>query len=68
MYGDLAPKAVESFVTLATNKGSPTYVGTHIYRAVPGQFLQGGDVEKDNGYGTVSAFGSYFEDDVMGFK
>ncbi|MBE6794819.1 MAG: peptidylprolyl isomerase [Ruminococcaceae bacterium] len=59
-FPENAPKAVESFITLA-KEGK--YDNTIFHRVYKDFMIQGGDYEKHNGTGGKSAFGSAFEDE-----
>lgn len=59
-FPENAPKAVESFTTLA-KEGK--YDGIIFHRVIDNFMIQGGDYEKQNGTGGKSAFGTPFEDE-----
>ncbi|XP_026491480.2 uncharacterized protein LOC113397378 [Vanessa tameamea] len=53
LFTDIAPKTCQMFLSLI--KGDPkghAYMGTRIFRVVPNLYCRGGDVTKDNGFGT----------------
>ncbi|XP_045459474.1 peptidyl-prolyl cis-trans isomerase-like 2 [Melitaea cinxia] len=53
LFTDIVPKTCQLFMTLI--KGDPkghAYMGTRIFRVVPNLYCRGGDVTKDNGFGT----------------
>ncbi|XP_050670224.1 peptidyl-prolyl cis-trans isomerase, rhodopsin-specific isozyme-like [Leptidea sinapis] len=66
LFGDLAPKAVKNFKVLATKgiKGK-SYKGTCINRILKRFIVQGGDVVSDNGSGSISIYGKYFDDENL---
>lgn len=75
LWPDVAPLAVQNFLSLATGHkgvgagGRPLhYKGCHIHRLVPGFVLQGGDILMNNGSGGESVFGKPFKDDKAGLK
>lgn len=59
LFPDVAPKAVENFVTHAKNH---YYDGTLFHRVIPNFMIQGGD-PKGNGTGGESIWGGAFEDE-----
>lgn len=59
-FPENAPKAVESFTTLA-KEGK--YDGIIFHRVIDNFMIQGGDYENQNGTGGKSAFGTPFEDE-----
>ncbi|XP_074602331.1 peptidyl-prolyl cis-trans isomerase 6-like [Brevipalpus obovatus] len=64
LFGDVAPKTVKNFVTLA-DRGFEGYGyrGTPFHRVVPNFMIQGGDVTQHNGYGGLSIYGERFPDE-----
>ncbi|VVD02141.1 unnamed protein product [Leptidea sinapis] len=66
LFGDLAPKAVKNFKVLATKgiKGK-SYKGTCINRILKRFIVQGGDVVSDDGSGSISIYGKYFDDENL---
>lgn len=59
LFPEVAPKAVENFVTHAKNH---YYDGTIFHRVIPDFMIQGGD-PKGNGTGGESIWGTSFEDE-----
>lgn len=59
LFSEAAPKAVESFISLAK---SGYYDGVVFHRVIPGFMIQGGD-PTGTGRGGESSFGSSFEDE-----
>jgi len=53
---DLAPRMVENFLRLCTGLGGRSYVGSKIYRSLPDEKVEGGDIEHNDGTGGHSAF------------
>ncbi|XP_012289113.1 peptidyl-prolyl cis-trans isomerase, rhodopsin-specific isozyme isoform X2 [Orussus abietinus] len=69
LFGDLAPKTVKNFVTLATTGvAGKTYIGTRFHRVVKKFIIQGGDIENGDGTGSISIYGKYFEDENLDAK
>ncbi|KAH0954447.1 hypothetical protein HN011_010728 [Eciton burchellii] len=69
LFGEIAPKTVKNFITLATSgvKGK-AYAGTRFHRVMKRYLIQAGDVEQDDGYGSISIYGKYFEDETFQVK
>lgn len=65
LFGKIAPKTVENFVTLASENGfqGKSYKGSIFHRVVPSFMIQGGDITSNDGRGTFSIYGQYFEDE-----
>ncbi len=59
-FPENAPKAVESFTTLAKDG---KYDNTIFHRVIDDFMIQGGDYENHNGTGGTSSFGKAFEDE-----
>lgn len=59
-FPEQAPKAVESFLSLAKDG---KYNNTIFHRVINNFMIQGGDYEKGNGTGGTSSYGSEFEDE-----
>jgi peptidyl-prolyl cis-trans isomerase-like 1 len=60
LYGDVAPRTVHNFVTLAQYQ---YYNGTIFHRVIPDFMVQGGD-PTGTGRGGESVYGGKFEDEV----
>uniref|UniRef100_A0A0K8RA36 Peptidyl-prolyl cis-trans isomerase n=1 Tax=Ixodes ricinus TaxID=34613 RepID=A0A0K8RA36_IXORI len=69
LYGKVAPKTVKNFVAFAGDgyKGFK-YEGTHFHRVIKDFMIQGGDVEKKEGRGSLSIYGRYFDDETFDLK
>lgn len=64
LFGNMNPKTVENFVTFAS-KGyqNRRYEGSIFHRVIKGLMIQGGDMIKGDGTGSISIYGSKFEDE-----
>ncbi|XP_046911366.2 uncharacterized protein LOC124492495 [Dermatophagoides farinae] len=65
LFGELAPKTVENFVTLASEDGyqSKSYNGSLFHRIIANFMIQGGDITSEDGSGSISIYGEYFDDE-----
>jgi len=69
LYLDVVPKTCHNFLQLllgefVSKEGKPLqYKGTKIHRVWKDGFIQGGDVDNENGKGGQSIHGKYFEDE-----
>ncbi|XP_045763016.1 peptidyl-prolyl cis-trans isomerase E-like [Maniola jurtina] len=53
LFTDIVPKTCQLFLNLIRGDGDGhAYMGTRLFRIVPNLFCRGGDVCKDNGFGT----------------
>ncbi|KAK0162944.1 hypothetical protein PV327_006670 [Microctonus hyperodae] len=69
LFGEAAPKTVKNFITIATEGiNGRTYAGTKFQRVIKKFMIQGGDVDKGDGSGSISIYGKYFEDEDSGIK
>ena len=68
LYGEVAPKTVENFVALATNKNGYGYKNSIFHRIIRDFMVQGGDFEKSNGTGGYSIYGDKFDDEDFSVK
>nr|XP_050857539.1 peptidyl-prolyl cis-trans isomerase 6-like [Vespula vulgaris] len=64
LFGDVAPKTVKNFLTIATTGvNGRTYAGTLFHRVIKKFMIQGGDIENGDGSGSISIYGKYFDDE-----
>lgn len=65
LFGDDAPRTVENFITLASPLGynGLSYKGSIFHRVIPGFMIQGGDITEKDGSGSISIYGTYFDDE-----
>lgn len=64
LFGDVAPKTVKNFLTIATTGvNGKTYAGTLFHRVIKKFMIQGGDIENGDGSGSISIYGKYFDDE-----
>ena len=75
MFGDVVPKTVNNFATLADgsagvgNSGKPLHFkDSHFHRIIPGFMAQGGDFTNGNGTGGESIYGAKFADENFTLK
>ncbi|XP_063236195.1 peptidyl-prolyl cis-trans isomerase B-like [Bacillus rossius redtenbacheri] len=72
LFGDVAPKTVKNFVTLATEGvDGMKYEGTSFHRVIKKFMIQGGDVVERGdkiGTGSISIYGKYFPDENLNLK
>jgi len=75
LYTNIAPVTCNNFRALCTgekgytNQGKKlSYKGTRFHRIIPNFMIQGGDIEKDNGEGSVSIYGETFDDENFTIK
>ncbi|XP_043288594.1 peptidyl-prolyl cis-trans isomerase 6-like [Venturia canescens] len=69
LFGETAPKTVKNFLTIAT-KGieGRTYSGSNFHRVIKKFMIQGGDIDKGDGSGSISIYGKYFNDEGFELK
>ncbi|KAH6923905.1 hypothetical protein HPB50_009209 [Hyalomma asiaticum] len=69
LYGKVAPKTVRNFITFAGEgyKGFK-YEGIAFHRVIKQFMLQGGDVQKQEGCGSISIYGKCFDDETFVLK
>nr|XP_027198607.1 peptidyl-prolyl cis-trans isomerase B-like [Dermatophagoides pteronyssinus] len=65
LFGKLAPKTVENFVALASEEGyqGKSYNGSLFHRVITNFMIQGGDITSEDGSGSLSIYGQYFDDE-----
>lgn len=69
LFGEITPITVKNFVTIA-GKGvdGNTYAGSKFHRVIPKFMIQGGDILTNNGSGSTSIYGKYFDDENFDIK
>ncbi|VEN38521.1 unnamed protein product [Callosobruchus maculatus] len=69
LFGEVVPKTVRNFKEIAL-KGidGKSYLGTRFHTAIERIFIQGGDILYDNGTGSISIYGKYFDDENFTIK
>jgi cyclophilin family peptidyl-prolyl cis-trans isomerase len=68
LFGTVAPKTVENFRALcACDTGEPKlcYRGSLFHRIIPDNFIQGGDIIRNDGTGGDSIYGGSFKDEDL---
>ena len=69
LFGNKAPKTVENFLAFASNGvNGKKYQGTTFHRVIKDFMIQGGDVVKGDGSGSISLYGSTFADELPSHK
>ncbi|CAG9825551.1 unnamed protein product [Phaedon cochleariae] len=64
LFGEVAPITCENFKEIAINGiNGKSYLGTRFHTAIERVMIQGGDIVNDNGTGSMSIYGKYFEDE-----
>ncbi|XP_043467321.1 peptidyl-prolyl cis-trans isomerase 6 [Leptopilina heterotoma] len=69
LFGELAPKTVKNFVTLATTGiNGKSYTGSKFHRVIKKFMIQGGDLVNGDGTGSISIYGKQFHDETFEVK
>ncbi|GIX63452.1 peptidylprolyl isomerase [Babesia caballi] len=67
LYANEAPKTVKNFMSLCEgheiNGRTYSYKGSVFHRIIPNFMVQGGDIVRGNGTGSISIYGDKFEDE-----
>ncbi|KAM7351333.1 neither inactivation nor afterpotential A isoform 1-T1 [Cochliomyia hominivorax] len=66
LFGKRAPKTVANFrhICLRGINGT-TYVGSQFHRVISRFLIQGGDIVNNDGTGSISIYGDYFDDEAL---
>ncbi|XP_053696293.1 peptidyl-prolyl cis-trans isomerase, rhodopsin-specific isozyme [Sabethes cyaneus] len=66
LFGEEAPKTVENFREICINGiDGISYKGSRIHRVIQKFMVQGGDIVSGDGHGSISIYGSYFDDENL---
>ena len=70
LFGKQVPQTVENFITLASQQGfqGKSYVGSKFHRVIPNFMIQGGDVMRGDGTGSISIYGGRFPDESFALR
>jgi cyclophilin family peptidyl-prolyl cis-trans isomerase len=69
LFGDIVPKTVKNFMTIASEGiDGKTYANSKFHRVINRFMIQGGDIVKLDGTGSVSIYGKYFPDENFEIK
>ena len=66
LFGDYAPRTVENFRQICTQGiDGLSFNGTRFHRVIYKFMIQGGDIVKGDGTGSISIYGKHFEDENL---
>ncbi|XP_069698304.1 peptidyl-prolyl cis-trans isomerase 6-like [Periplaneta americana] len=69
LFGEVVPKTVKNFLTIASEGiDGKTYANSKFHRVIKKFMIQGGDIVKQDGTGSVSIYGKYFQDENFNIK
>lgn len=70
LFGKVVPKTVRNFATLADPQGfnGLSYKGSKFHRVIQRFMIQGGDITRGDGRGSVSIYGDRFADENFDLK
>lgn len=66
LFGKRAPKTVANFRHICSRGiNGTTYVGSEFHRVITRFMVQGGDIVNNDGTGSISIYGDYFDDEAL---